>query len=253
MDIPIFDCLSHPTVNSNWLHSKYDGMSDVKILDLKMIQNNISKTFAVGMKGIGGYSHQEFIDILKPYKNILPVAYFESIDELPELKNMGYVGVKIHPRFMNLNFLDKQLPIIIRNINENNLIPFICTYFSSRLLNPRDNLREIAVMLNKIPEERLVLLHSGVTNLLELVNMAKIYPNIVFDLSYTMCKYEGSSLDMDIKFLFNYFDRRICVGSDYPEIELSDLRRRFEYFSHGVEAQKLENIAYRNLEKLLES
>ena len=53
-------------------------------------------------------------------------------------------------------------------------------------------------------------------------------PNVLLDLSNTLLRYQGSSLDRDIAWLFRSFDRRICIGSDYPDYEPGQLRARFE-------------------------
>ena len=81
--------------------------------------------------------------------------------------------------------------------------------------------------------------------------MAYVFKNVLFDLSYTLCNYEGSSIDLDIRYLFKKFDRRICIGSDFPEITIDKLRKRFDYFSVDIEYKKAINIAYKNIEEYL--
>lgn len=259
--IEIFDCATHPTINSNWLSEKYDGLASFDLLILNMRKNGIKRAFAIGMKNIGNYNETEFINLTNKYKDILyPVAYFDyfdfsNIDDLKsylkKLVNLGFIGIKIHPRFSNINFSNKNLELIIKEANKIGLLTFICTYFSDEKLNLRNNLIELMTLLSKVKDEKIILLHSGVINLLELVTMAKIYQNVLFDLSYTICKFKESSLDLDIKFLFNNFDKRICIGSDHPEVELKDLRERFEYFAKNLSKEKLENIAYKNLENFM--
>lgn len=259
--IEIFDCITHPTLNSNWLASKYDGKAGFDTLIKNMQEANIKKAFAIGMKNIGDYDENLFIEKVKKYKNVLyPIAYFDNYKfqdsaelcaYLQEIKQKGFYGIKIHPRFSSINFSNKKLIEVIITANKVRLIPFICTYFSSQSLNTRNNLIEIAQMMNKIPNAQIIFLHSGTVNLLEFVNMMKIYKNVLFDLSYTLCKYNGSSLDMDIQFLFNNFDKRICVGSDHPEVTLHELRERFDKFAKAIPKEKAENIGYKNLEKII--
>lgn len=258
--IYLFDCSVHPTINSDWLATKYNGLADFDLLINDMKKNGIKKAFAVGMKNIGEYDEDLYIKKVNQYKDFLyPIAYFDDFDKnqeeifkrLSEIKNKGYYGIKIHPRFSHINFANENLPEVIKEANKKNLIVMLCTYFSSQELNVRDNLREISMLMNKIPDAKVIFLHSGVVNLLEFVNMMKIYKNTLFDLSYTLCKYKGSSLDNDIKFLFENFDRRICIGSDHPEVTLKELRERFEYFSENISKEKAENIAYKTLESYI--
>lgn len=260
-NIPIFDCLTHPTLNNNWLHPAYDGNANIDKLIIEMKKNNIEFAFAVGMKNIGEYKIDKYVDfITNKSKNLYPIAFFDFekikskadiIPYLNDIKSFGYYGIKIHPRFSKINFTNEYLDTIILNSNKLDLIPMICTYFSDIELNCRNNLIELMMLLKKVPNEKLILIHSGVVNLLELINMAKIFPNVLFDLSYTMCKYNGSSLDMDIQFLFNNFDRRICIGSDHPEVSLKELRYKFEFFAKNLSIDKAENIAYKNLKQLV--
>ena len=56
---------------------------------------------------------------------------------------------------------------------------------------------------------------------------------------------------MDIQFLFQQFDRRVCVGTDHPEISHKQLRERFDYFSSYTTIEKATNIAYKNIVNFL--
>ena len=86
--------------------------------------------------------------------------------------------------------------------------------------------------------------------MLELAEVARSFPSLLLDLSFTLCKYEGSSVDADLRFLFRRFDRRICVGSDDPEFSLGDLRRRFDELSEGLDEGRRERIGWGNLAQL---
>jgi hypothetical protein len=93
----------------------------------------------------------------------------------------------------------------------------------------------------------MILMHGGDVNLLGLMEIIRPYQNILLDLSFTLCRYEGSSVDLDMRYLFKNFDQRICVGSDNPQYSLADLRRRFEELTTGVDLEKRLNAAHRNL------
>ena len=90
-------------------------------------------------------------------------------------------------------------------------------------------------------------MHSGTVRLLEMIEIARSYKNILLDLSFTLCKFENSSIDLDIKFACNTFDQRICIGSDYPEFSFKKLRERFEFFTNDLSIEKSENIGYKNI------
>lgn len=259
--IEIFDTLTHPTIDSNWTNENYKSLASFDLLIKSMNKNKIKKALAVGLKNIGNYNEKEYIAKVNTYKNkLLPVAFFDLFefshqDELTTylkyLKQLGYIGIKIHPRFSNINLTHNKLESIIKTANDLSLNVFLCTYFSDKNLSQRDNLQELMQLLSRIENEKIVLLHSGGIYALELINMAYVFKNVLFDLSFTICKYEESSVDLDIKYLFKNFDRRICIGTDFPEITHKKLRERFEYFSKEISIEKAQNIAYKNIEKYI--
>lgn len=261
--IPIFDSLTHPTINGDWCGK--NSLARLKTLLEEMSSNNILWAFAVGMKSIGDYSTEHYIKYLNNNNNtqskLFPVAFFDpnemeqisTLQFLKSIKSLGYVGIKLHPRLSHFSFLDDFLPVVIDTANELGLTVLLCTYsYSNTHISPINNINNLIRLLLKIdPKSRLILLHGGAVRLLEMMEVTRAFNNILLDLSFTLCKYKGSSLDLDISFLFNNFDRRICIGSDFPEFNLSYLRERFNYFSHTIEKEKAENIAYKNIFRIL--
>jgi predicted TIM-barrel fold metal-dependent hydrolase len=83
------------------------------------------------------------------------------------------------------------------------------------------------------------------------MEIARAFNNVLLDLSFTINKYIGSSLDLDIKYLFESFDQRICIGSDFPQYSISEMRNRFNIFAENINAEKALNIAIKNLTNFL--
>ncbi len=265
--ITIFDSLSHPMPNGKWLQPKYDGENYVSNLISSMKEANIKWAFASGMGSkIGNYNENTYSKyIYESCQNedieLFPLAFidinairtlkFNSLNlYFKNLSNLGYVGIKLHPRLSNFQFSNKLLPTIIDLACENNLIPFLCTYVWGQGECNNSCSRDLMKLLENISmKSKLVLVHGGAVRLLEYVEICRAFPNTLLDLSLTLCKYRGSSLDIDIKFCFEQFDRRICIGSDGPEYSSYDLRTRFEYFSTGLSIEKKTNIAHGNIFK----
>jgi len=254
--IPIFDSLTHPTINSDWILPRYQKRAKISELQKEMDENNVQWAFAVGMKNIGGYNEEEYISFINSKTDRLyPIAYYdpgdyltkdESKNHLLHLKRIGYKGIKLHPRYSNFS-LNANIAYIIKTANDLHLLPLLCSYSYSknnaRFINP-DSLMDFLVLLE---DAKVVLLHAGAVRLLEYMEIARTFNNVLLDLSLTLCKYEGSSIDYDISYLFKSFDRRICIGSDFPEYSLCNLRERFDFFSKELSIMKKENIAHRNL------
>jgi len=257
-NIPIFDSLTHPTLNGDWILPRYPQMSKIDDLLYEMDLNNICCAFAVGMESIGGYDETHYSEfILSKTDKLLPIAFFNVnennnidliISKLKYLKTKKYRGIKLHPRIGKFNLLNPLLPEIIKAANDENLIVLFCTYFYEPNENViYNNVENLLNLLIKIPNEKIILLHSGSVRLLEMMEIARAFNNVLLDLSFTINKYAGSSLDNDIQFLFQNFDKRICIGTDYPEFTFNHLRNQFDFFAKTLSIEKQEKIAYKNL------
>ena len=258
-EIPLFDSLTHPTLTGDWIGHRYAGRNTLAELETQMERNSVRWAFAVGMAGIGGYEVAQYREfIASSTRQIHPVAYYEfdPRDGTAEIQRkvetigrLGYRGIKLHLRFAGIPLRGDALPAIVRCATERGLFAMICTYLFGRASSETGNtLLDFPPLLARIPEEaRVILLHGGTVNLMSMMEICREFPNVLLDLSWTLCKYEGSSLDQDIRFLFQQFDQRICVGSDSPEFGLDRLRRRFDFFAADTPREKNENIAFRNL------
>lgn len=250
--LPIFDANAHPTLNSKWFDDR-EGVSFPSLVT-QMEKGQIRRACAVGMYGVGDYDSSEFIHMCNINETLVPVAGInpdnisDAESEINKIKEMGFVGVKIHPRICNMTLGSSRLHDVLTACSQVKLPVFLCTYYwkkgESIYKNNFDALVRLIAEFDELP---LLLLHGGVHDILKLSEVARHYPNVLMDLSLTMMKYEKSSLDMDIEFLFHSFDRRICVGSDQPEYDYMNFRRRFEYFSRDISEEKAINIAYKNL------
>lgn len=258
-DIPIFDSLTHPTVDGNWVLPKYPSCANINDLLVEMQQFQICGAFAVGMQGIGGYNEDDFLHMIgsKKADKLYPIAFYtfggkdKNVihQDLLSIKSKRYVGIKLHPRIGEFTMENVLLPHVIDIANELGLVVLLCTYFySNKIGSSKNNITSLIEMLTSVkPNSRVILLHGGGVRLLEMMEVVRAFPNTLLDLSLTMCKYVGSSLDMDIQFLFQQFDRRVCVGTDHPEISHKQLRERFNYFASNTTREKAENIAYKNI------
>lgn len=259
---PIFDSLLHPTIDQRWIDSRELINASVKSVIAAMLKNNISKGLAVGLRGVGGYDEKEYVNFVRASSDALvPIAFFDVLahrstreihSKLVYLKALGYKGVKLHPRIGTFNLDHPSLPSIVKQANDLDLAVLFCTYFYSNFTSSfRNNTDLFVSFMEKIPMEKIILMHGGGIHLMQYAELARHFPNSLLDLSFTMLKYAGSSLDLDLKYLFEKFDRRICIGSDSPEFDLSELRLRFEALSGNCSEDKKKNIAYKNLENFI--
>ncbi len=251
---PIFDSLSHPTLTAKWQNVE----ASFSHLDSALKEENFLGSLAVGLAGVEGYAHESFYKACSAYPLLYPIAGIDprtcDTRELDFIQNLGFYGVKVHPRYSSLSLEEDRLLLLelFKELERRGLPLLFCTYFHTRLgAYPKQDPLYSFIRLIESLELKIVLLHGGDVRLLEYAELVRFQDNLLLDLSLTICKYEGSSLDLDIAFLFSNFDRRICLGTDHPEYSHKKLRERFEHFSQGLEKDKRENIAHKNIMSFL--
>ena len=87
------------------------------------------------------------------------------------------------------------------------------------------------------------------TRLLQYAELAKSNVNVLLDLSFTINKFNNSSIEADIEYLFGTLDQRICLGSDFPEYTIEDVRGQAERLSSKLPEEKIKNIYFKNISK----
>ena len=251
----LIDTLAHPTVSGTWLDKKdYNASIEKLVNELK--KSPFTHAFAVGLPNMDGYSNRMFFNMCDEYDELIPIAGLDvnqDLDlvmrDLEEIVDEGFNGIKIHPRFSYMNYEKNYLDIIFKYAAENELVVFYCTYPHCSAPNyPEvDPFYSLVKVINQNPHTKLILVHGGVTDILKYAELARFNDNILLDLSLTIMNYPDSSIDSDLKFLFNNFDRKITIGTDWPEYKHKDVYERVLHFSKGVSQDKLDNIFYKNI------
>ena len=261
----IFDSLSHPTIDNTW--NNMDVGNSFKNLIKQMNEAGIDFACAVGLHKIGSFDLEKYYQMASAteFKNrLIPIAGFNPKEyknarelevNLREIKKIGYKGIKIHPRYSSINLdIDKRILIETFNIASDLKIPvFLCSYYHTQAnkFPTKEPLISLAQIFKETPDCKIILLHGGGVRVLEYMEFVRFNENILLDLSLTLMKYAGSSIDIDLKYLFNNFDRRICIGSDHPEWELKDFKRKVSDLCKGLPKHKVNNLTYLNLSSFL--
>ena len=255
--VPIFDSLSHPTLSSRWLGKDVDA--SFATLANQLSSSGFAGACAIGMAGIEDYNHEDFIAQCKKYELLVPIAgvglksQLSLLEELDLVRELGFRGVKIHPRFSKLTRQLDSLGELFAEAAKRELVVFYCTYMhcDSQNYPLGDPFYSLAKLISDSPATRVVLVHGGDVSLLKYAELARFNDNLILDLSLTLMKYKGSSIDLDIRFLFEKFDRKICIGTDHPEYTHAEVRERFEFFSNKLPTDKKENAGYLNLQRFM--
>jgi predicted TIM-barrel fold metal-dependent hydrolase len=250
--LPLLDSLAHPTLSGGWLGRPVQA--DFSTLVAELDGAGYMGACAIGLDGVEDYDHARFIEHCRAHPCLIPIAGFNpASDARPErmraLRRMGYRGVKIHPRFSGLTHHLDRLGPALRAAGEADLTVFFCTYLHCALASHplRDPYYSLVELLHEAPDTRMILVHGGDVEVLRYAELVRFNANLLLDLSLTLMKYQGSSVDLDLAFLFRHFDRRICIGTDWPEYGPRQIRERFKQFAGDLPGEKRHNIAYRNL------
>jgi predicted TIM-barrel fold metal-dependent hydrolase len=265
--IPIFDSNAHPTLTGGWINSVEKKNFSFEALAEEMDGADVKWALAVGLGGIGQYSEELYAAAARRYKNVYPIAFLDvgvfKTDKdiqlaLQRISDLGYLGIKIHPRLSSVTLDDSRILKAVIAANERGLVVMLCTYFYGKIGSEsvyeswRNNETNLKRIVDHLPSaSRLILVHGGGTRFLDTLEIARGHQGILLDLSFTLSKFEGSSIDMDLRFAATRFDRRICVGSDSPEFSLIQLRRRFDWLTEGLPDDKKQNIGFQNISRFL--
>ena len=204
-----------------------------------MDETGIEKSVVVGLSG---YISNEFVievclrhpDRLMPVASFNPIAYSNTrtvaAEARGQLTGRGFIGLKLHPRLNQYDPLDPNVLSLLDEIASwSNALPvWLCTYFyrqGGMLRKPA--VEAIFELVGRYPGIPFILAHAGGPDILRLAYVIRHCPNAFLDLSFTLSRYLGSSVEKDIKYLMRTFEKRLIFGSDFPEISqvqaLSDL------------------------------
>ena len=254
-----YDTLTHPTLNGMWTENRKGQTFDQ--LYNYAIANDIKGCCAVGLPNVGDYDHKKYYaEAIKFSGFFYPVAAITKqkiasiIKEIDEITDYGFKAIKIHPRFLKVNLNASDLSKIFKKCIEKNIIVFYCSYYHCSLPNISisDPYWNLIQALKDASDVKILLLHGGGVELLKYCELARFNKNILIDLSLTLMKYDQSSIDNDIKFLFKNFDQRITIGSDHPEWEYTDIIKKINKLTIGLGENKKKNIFLSNVSNFLD-
>jgi predicted TIM-barrel fold metal-dependent hydrolase len=250
--IPLFDADGHPRPTSSDDHGLTSYLAELR-------QAGFSGACAVALPGPEMGDAEAFLAACHRHKELYPVAAWTEADPdkvagaAQGLRSLGFSAVKLHPRLSGISPADSVFPRILSAARDADLAVFLCTYqfapASSHL--PADPLPFILEGLAAAPGLRLVLTHGGTVELLRYAELVRMNPTVLLDLSFTMNKYAGSSLDLDIRYLMTTFDQHLCIGTDFPAYRPDAVRARFEQLSNGLATEKRHNIGHGNIRRFL--
>jgi predicted TIM-barrel fold metal-dependent hydrolase len=130
-----------------------------------------------------------------------------------------------------------------------------CTFYPSNAsVYPKtDPLFIFSELLSQHPKAKIIFMHGGGVEILKYAEFARYNKNILLDLSYTVSRYKGSSIDNDLIYVLNNIDQNLCFGTDAPYVQpreaiydLSELIKKTKFCdswkSHKIWFDNLNNF-----------
>jgi predicted TIM-barrel fold metal-dependent hydrolase len=252
---PLFDANAHPSLSG----AVSGKPASFALLSQQLGDAGFIGACAVGLPDDRDYDHESYLAACRAYPNLVPVAGWHNVPEpkiereIRTLKALGYGAIKLHPRRCGLSVRDSSFREVLRVCAAAQIVVFHCTYQfgGASSLHPVDPLPSLMDAVASAPAVRMVLLHGGTVEILRYAEAIRTTPDLLLDLSFTLNRYQGSSIDLDLAYLFNTFDQRMCVGSDFPEYSQSQVRARFDEFASAIPQPKRDNIGWRNIMSML--
>jgi predicted TIM-barrel fold metal-dependent hydrolase len=194
-------------------------------------------------------------DRFVPIAGFNPVQLSGELDvasALAQLVQAGFAGIKLHPRLNHYDPLDARCLAAVDVAGDLGLVVFLCTLCHQKDRHVPGIVEIVDKLATRPSQTNLVLLHGGGTSMLDLFEIVRMHPHVLLDLSFSIVRYAGSSLDLDLGYLVTNLDQRVVLGSDFPQYVPAEALARFEAIGPGLNAEKRANILHRNLDRLFD-
>jgi predicted TIM-barrel fold metal-dependent hydrolase len=133
-------------------------------------------------------------------------------------------GIKIHPRLQGVTVADTIVREVLAWASEQgHTVLFDVFPYGPHLNNPAIHPLAYGAIAEALPDLKIVLAHSGGYKVQEAFLVAKSFPNIFLDISFTPVYFKGSSVAADLAFVCRRLPSgRMLYGSDFPYVPFAE-------------------------------
>jgi predicted TIM-barrel fold metal-dependent hydrolase len=253
----VIDANAHATPDGRWFGTRHDASLGRLLgeLDAAGVDRAV-------LTGLAGAIPTDYVLALcaEAGGRLLPVGPFDPCAHATpaqacagarrELSARGLLGVKLHPRLGGYDVLDDRVLAFLDDLAtwDERLAVWICTFLHVPGMRARSgHVEALCEIVGRRPELQFVLAHGGGPNLLSLATAVRGAPNALVDVSFTITRYHGTSVDLDLAHLLTTFENRLVFGSDFPEADPGRSRALLERLATGAKPDALEKVLGGNL------
>ena len=152
----------------------------------------------------------------------------ESVREA--VKVYGARAIKLHPRLQKFGHSTINMIFPISKECEDLGIPLIiCTFCGGFDLFQSKTIEMCLELAIKFPKLNIIMAHAGAHRPIDAMLAIKSCHNLHADLSFSPIYFQGSSVELDLKYLIRKTDpKKILFGSDFPEASQLNSLQWFE-------------------------
>jgi predicted TIM-barrel fold metal-dependent hydrolase len=251
-----FDSLVHVTRDGGWINGKDDASYARLIVELD--RAGIDRACLVGLAGV--VDNRYVLDCANASNGrLVPIAGVDPsrcsdvaaiAADVARAAGEGFAGIKLHPRLNGYDPAGAHCLAAVRAASEHRLTVFLDTLFRQKPHATGYAADVVDRIAHQCAGAPIVLLHGGGAALLDVSEIVRLHPALTLDLSFTLMRYAGSSLDADIRWVMGQLDQRVVIGSDMPEYTPAEAFERAERLADGLAPEKWANISFGNLDRL---
>ncbi len=253
----VWDSNCHPTIDGTFLDYSRNVPALICNYPFKQsISFEVEGIVAVGFLNIGGFDFAKYSKVLRNEPRVVskvaPVNadYLEYRSEwLSKIKNLGYSGIKFHPKHSELDHSAFDLMRLFQDCEEHKLFLMICTWEIERYEAVSSFLLEASAMIKKGNQGRLLLAHAVGDSFDELSYLSRRRRNILLDTSFRLIRGERNAPQWVSREIKN--DGNLSFGTDWPDYTLQDYSEILQSLQRGLSKKRFENYTFRNLQKFL--
>lgn len=178
----------------------------------------------------------------------------DAVEEMVQtLHDYGIQFVKILPYEQSILKKDYDSVVnLARLLEKHDMVLVICSSYGSKHIYETNGVELTEYVLSHGIQSPIIMAHGGMVRVLDTLLLMDVYPNLYFDLSFSLAYWWGSGLIQDYYFVCKKLKfNRIFYGSDYPYVSFEESMKYFEMFcnEYKISCVDKQKMLYHNFKE----